>query len=159
MPLVVRTTVTGEDTTERHLLSLGARANNPAPVLEAIAQMMRDRTEERFDAEGPGWTPLAESTKRRKAAEGLDPRILHATLALRRSLTEDDAGGYTVILNNALIFGTSVPYARFHQKGEGLPQRKVLDFDETDERAWSKAIQRWVVEGDAASIAVAGGII
>ena len=103
---------------------------------------------ERFD-EQP-WAPLADSTVESKSAAGLDPRILHATLALRESLTTGADGSFTVVNDNGLWFGTSIDYAKFHQKGTSrMPQRKVIEFNVANRRSFTREIQRYVARGEA----------
>lgn len=146
---VIRFEVSGDEATERHLLRFGERMSDARPAFAAVAEMMRIAERERFDAQGPGWAPLAESTVAQKSSEGLDPRILHATLALRQSLTEPGGENFAHITSQGLHFGSSNPYGGFHQKGTvSLPVRKVLDFDEGHVRAFTRELQRWMVHGD-----------
>lgn len=42
-----------------------------------------------FDKEGPGWTPLKESTLRRRRTQGQGTKILQASGRLRRELTHN----------------------------------------------------------------------
>lgn len=139
---------------QRALLRIGTRAVASAPALEAIATLMIESERQQFETEGGhasgGWAPLAASTIEKKAKEGLDPRILHATLQLQSSLTE--RGNPEMILEVApgfIRFGTTTPHARYHQDGTShVPQRKPIDFREIDRVAWVKILQRWIMRGE-----------
>jgi phage gpG-like protein len=142
----------GEDLVEHRLLGMGMRAEQLSPVLHAIADDLRTLEARLFQGQGFGaWPALKQSTKERKASEGLDPRILHATLALRDSLSKEHAGGFEIVTGDSLHFGTSVPYATFHKTGtRNMPKRDPLIVKETDRRRWTKMIQRFIVEADRA---------
>ncbi len=107
-----------------------------------------------FDSQGGygsgGWQPLADSTVKSKAARGLDPRIMHATLRLRRSLV--DQGGADQLLEvtpSSLAYGTTVEYAKFHQQGGGnLPRRRLVEPPEGDRRQAVRTLQRFFVTGE-----------
>ena len=140
----------GEEIVSRSLLRLAGRAGDLEPAMESIVRQIRDGEERQFDTQGGygsgGWPALAESTKAFKARNNLDPRILHATGELRRSLTSDSAGGFAVTRSDGLDFGTTVPYAKFHQAGgPNLPQRRPAQFPEQDRRQWVKTIQDHVL--------------
>lgn len=60
------------------------------PLSRAVEDVLSDEIEMNFETEssgGVGWPELADSTKIKKAQQDLDPRILHATLALREGAT------------------------------------------------------------------------
>lgn len=63
--------------------------------MERAAMVVSKEIAANFDAEGrPGrWEGLKEGTARKKASEGLDPRILRATGALYDGLTGQGMGG------------------------------------------------------------------
>lgn len=141
--------VRGEKQASRKILRMGRRAGDTRPVLTAVAHKLAEIEEERFDHEGPGWAPLAQSTVAQKAREGLNPGILDATGTLRQSLSSLGAADQLLIIHDGLlVFGTTVPYAGAHQRGTGhVPQRKVIDLQERDKRLVVKTIQRWLIEG------------
>lgn len=147
------TTVYGEDIIIRDLLRFSSRGLHAEPAFYAIGEDMMDEVEANFDTEGAhasgGWAPLAAATVKAKAAQNLDPRILHATLEMRRSLTEHDANNILIARSNELIFGTKDPKAGFHQRGTvDMPQRRPLEFTELAKRGFVKTLQRYIVEGD-----------
>jgi hypothetical protein len=139
----------GDKLVSRELLDLGDRALDARPAFRLIAEDFRHFEEARFDTRGYGtWRPLSPSTIREKARKGLDPRILHATGALRRSLTRRDApDSYVRVFPNFMLFGSSVPYAHYLQTGtRKMPARKPLGFTEAQKVTTLKRLQRWIVE-------------
>jgi phage gpG-like protein len=145
--LAISVEVTGEKKTERHLLGIGARVMDARPVLGAIAEQMRAAEQARFEAEGYGaWPPLKPSTVAYKAAQGLNPMILQATEALRRSLTEKGLDNIEFIGHDELIFGTADPKAIYHQYGTRfMPARPPVHFDEPQIRGFTREIQAYVM--------------
>ncbi len=87
---------------------------------------------------GQRWQPLAESTVRRKG----HPTILIDSGVLRTSITFKTIralpDGFIVDL------GTNVPYARYHQEGRGVPQRKVVEVTEQDRRELTAGFLVWM---------------
>lgn len=139
----------GEQTIARQLIRLNGRIDDLRPAMESIIRQVRAGEERQFDSQGGygsgGWAKLKESTKAFKARNNLDPRILHATGDLRESLTSDKKGGFAITRFDGLDFGTTIPYAEFHQKGKGVPVRRPAQFPESDRRAWVKTIQDHVL--------------
>lgn len=149
--------INGDEAVEHKLLGIAARGTNFEPVLTLIAGQMREAEAKRFDEGQGNWPPLADSTKAYKARHDLDPRILHATEAMRRSFTEESGDHVEMITQDELHFGSSDPKARFHQDGTSrMPQRRVMDFGEGEFRGWTREIQRYLVGADQAAMASAG---
>lgn len=148
----------GETELSREILTLGRRAEDPLPALNAVHEHFLKLEEEQFDTEGAAgadgsWAPLAPSTVARKAAAGLDPRILHATLELRKSLSESSDGNHVYRPTpDGAFMGSAVPYGVFHQSREPrhrLPRRPPVSLSEEDKVEWIKIVQRWLVSGVA----------
>jgi phage gpG-like protein len=143
----------GDKLISRRLDRLAGRSVAARPAFEAIADTLRGYEKRLFDSEGASggrpWEPLAASTVEHKAKAGLDPRILHATHRLRRSLTDKGAAGHLEHATNAsLIFGSYVPYGRYHAHGSGsLPKRRPIQFTENQKRYIMKKLQRYVLTG------------
>lgn len=99
---------------------------------------------ERFDTRGYGeWPALAASTLAQKAAHGfpLDPLIRTGTL--RDSLTNPMQAGTKG--PQQFVWGTSVPYAKYHQDGtDKMPQRKVLEIRTEDRRRLEHEMVSWL---------------
>lgn len=139
----------GDKLISREILDMGDRALDARPAFRLIADDFREFEAERFDAEGNGtWEPLALSTVAEKARRGQDPRILHATLQLRNSLTKKGAKySYSRIFREFILFGTSHPAGGYLQKGtEHMPARKPLGFTEPQKVVVLKRLQRHIVE-------------
>lgn len=144
----------GEQAVARDLLRFGQNATDVRPAMEEIANSLRRSTTRQFDSQGAygsgGWDQLADSTIARKRAAGLDPRILHATRRLRDSLTEEgNDEQISIARHDGLDFGTTVPYAGFHQKGEGVKQRRPVQLPESDRREVVRILQRHLVHTGA----------
>lgn len=145
----------GEEQLSRDLLRFSAHAGNAQPAFHQIAEDMRTQIAEQFATEGGrgsgGWEPLKESTVLTKLSEGLDPHILQATHKLMNSLTGTGGDHIEEISDEHLLFGSSVKYGKFHQKGTSkMPARKPVDFTELDRRGFVRTLQRYFMEGTLA---------
>src|SRR4051794_15389307 len=133
--------VFGDVQVRRKLLRFGDRARDARPAFELMADDLREWEERQFASEGGfasgGWDPLAPSTIAAKAAAPRaaftgsrtktgkfakrvrrNRRILEDTGALRESLTQHgDAEHVELIFPQEFVFGSTVPYAQFHQRG------------------------------------------
>lgn len=144
--------VFGDEQISRELLRFSAHAGNAQPAFHKIAEDMREQIAEQFSTEGDrgsgGWAPLKEATIAAKAAAGLDPHILQATHSLMESLTGRGGDHIEQITDDSLLFGSSIAYGRFHQKGTSrMPARKPVDFTELDRRGFVRTLQRYIMEG------------
>lgn len=107
---------------------------------------------EQFDSEGAAtgqrFHPLSRVYAEYKEVAYPGKPILQASGDLRDSLTDSDAIGAIVRPGpHELIVGTSVPYARFHQRGTGrMPARPPIRLAELQRRRIQKAIQRGLVQ-------------
>lgn len=149
--------VFGDVQFSRELLRVGERAGDLRPVFADLVDDFHSMEREQFDTEGGaasgGWAPLKDTTVERKDAAGLDPRILHATLALRRSLTERSApGSIAKFTSDELTVGTAVrspqgfPYPAAHQNPQkGQTQRRPIEFTPERRIDWVKKIQRHIL--------------
>lgn len=148
--------VYGDTQIDRELLRFDQRGRDMRPALTAIADEFLALENRQFASQGlyasGGWAPLRSATIARKARLGLDPRILHATLRLRRSLTQ--RGGTDAIRKitaDELQVGSKVAYGVHHQHGApraSLPRRRPVELRESDRRNMMKIIQRYLIEGD-----------
>lgn len=146
----------GDVQVSRELLRFTHRVEDASPAFEDIADDLRDIETEQFDSQGGrssgGWKKLKDVTLAAKRAAGLDLRILHATLAMRRSLTEkSDPAHIEKITKDSLTFGSSDPKLPIHQKGSAdgahPPQRRPLELTKLDRNNIVKKLQRFMVEG------------
>jgi phage gpG-like protein len=108
------------------LHKLSGRLERPQLVglIDTLVQAQQDRFAGRA---GARWRKLAASTVREHARHGRGPQPLVLTGRLMRSLTQRGAPGQQITIRpGELRFGTRVWYARFHQKGQGVPRRTVV---------------------------------
>lgn len=149
MPLRFEFEAHGDKLVSREILDMGDRALDARPAFRLIVDDFREFEAARFDSRGEGtWAPDRLSTITAKARSGQDPRVLHATLRLRRSLTKKGAeGSYSRIFPTFMLFGSTVPYAKYLQGGTRfMPPRKPLGFIEAQKVTALKRLQRHVVE-------------
>lgn len=147
--------VYGEKIVARDILRVGEHAQDMRPAWDHIAGQLRDYERDLFDSEGASgpngkWDELADSTKAFKAANNLDPRIMHATLRLRESLTDSASNGDQEYISTPtfMVFGTKVPYGERHQGPGVQDQRRFLAFTELQKRDIVRAAQLWIIRGD-----------
>jgi phage gpG-like protein len=152
MPSSPRTTVEVRGATKAavDLHRLGQRGSDIRLVAEKVRTIYLRSTKRRFETNGAGeWAELAESTKERKLNEGLDPRILRATNELYRSLTSRVAPEQVDKREKtAFRFGTSVPYARFHNYGKGRMDRELIKLTPAERQQVSKLIGAYVAKAE-----------
>jgi phage gpG-like protein len=147
----------GDVQVSRELLRFAGRIEDATPAFEQIANDLRELEAQQFDEQGKrasgGWQQLADSTIDRKLHSS-DPRvrananvILQATGRLKASLTgEWDPDHIEIVQPHQLVFGTTVPYAHYHQLGEGVPRRRELELTETDRRQVVRTLQAYLVD-------------
>lgn len=143
----------GDQLVSRKLLRYADRATNAQPAFESIADTLRGYEKRLFDSGGASggapWDSLAPSTVRAKAAAGLDPRVLRATNALRNSLAlKDDKNHQEIVTENQLVFGSTLPYVAYHQRGRGVPKRRPIQFNENQKKYILKKLQRFLATGE-----------
>jgi phage gpG-like protein len=137
--------VKGEEKAAADLAALGVRAGDIRPLSYKVRTIFRKAEQERFDYSGPGWPPLADSTRERKARQGLDPRAMRAKETLYRSLTSPRASFQVDRRDRTEFeFGTTVPYAHFHETGRGVPARPLIDLTPRQQHDINDAIAAFI---------------
>jgi hypothetical protein len=130
------------------------RATDMTPAFAAIVESFHALEQVRFDQNGPGWAPLADSTismtgSWARSNTNFD-QILRDTGALLASL-EGGVGGYSLMTPFSVEIGTTISYAHWHQTGGTKPgrppQRKIVDLDETAALEWAGILGEWIFEG------------
>lgn len=147
--------VLGDKLVERQLLRMGSNAVNARQPLGEIQEKIRYASERQFATQGRfaggSWRKLKPATVAYKRRHRLDPRIEHATLRLRRSMTSKRGReAIRVVTRDELQYGTRVPYARAQHKGSprtNLPARPLVRLTEFHKRDMVKIIQRHVMSG------------
>lgn len=152
--------VDGAEAVEHDLLGFETRLLNPRPVLARFVDILQRQMAERFAAEGDGdWPPLAPATVERKGSAVIG----RETDAMMEALTTEDAeGALREVMEDELIFGINltnedgVPYPVIFNDGSstGQPPRPLFDTGSLDLRAFSKALQEYIVEGDRSEFGV-----
>jgi phage gpG-like protein len=116
---------------------MGYAAAHAQPAFRTISLLIMEIMDRVFDSEGRrgggSWKLDSVDWLERKMRMGLDPRINHATLALRDSVTVPGAEGQIMeITSNALYFGSDLPYAGVTQ--ENRPFMKFMPQDRAEMR-------------------------
>ena len=106
---------------ERKLNHVAATRANMRQILEGpVADVIFSIEDQIFNSQGRrgggSWAFDSPSWLKRKLANGLDPRIGHATLRLRRAMTIRNAPHQRfVATSQSLKIGTDLPYAESQQ--------------------------------------------
>lgn len=146
--------VSGDVQIARKLQRFGDHVEDMSPAFEKMHESFLDIERRQFDTQGGsgpgGWQPIKPQTLRHKLAKGLDPRILHATLRLRRSLTNKTSQDHvTEIAPQEFFTGSSVPYVGVHQNPKPTNTRAIrrrpVDLTESQRRAWVRIAQAHLV--------------
>jgi phage virion morphogenesis protein len=121
--------------------------------MSQIADYLMQITATQFDSQGRrgggSWRRLTPEYQKRKAREGKDPRILHATGVLRKSVTKRRARGQILVINkDSLQFGSNIEYAAVHQRGggRGIPARPYLKILPRDRTAIADILGGYIME-------------
>jgi phage gpG-like protein len=119
-------------------------------VASGLARMA-ERTQRSRIARGNlgGVKRLAPATLARKRRQHLSTRpLVGKTGDLLNSVSQRGHARQVLrIENDELTFGTSVYYARFHQFGEGVPRRRVLNVTPKDRVPIARQIREFLIGG------------
>lgn len=123
------------------------KLENLIPLWERFEVELSAIEQERFDTRGYGeWPALSASTLAQKAAHGfpLDPLIRSRDLIDSLTSFGHDQSASTKGPQQ-FTWGTSVPYAAYHQDGtDKMPQRKVLEIRTEDRRRLEGVMVGWL---------------
>lgn len=142
--------------------AMAERADDMSPVFEVIVDKIMQRNRRGFESRGATtgkyWAPLRNNTIASKRAHSfLHPDSpLRATDDLMRSLSEPGAPGQILEINDSdFTFGTTIPYADFHQTGfthhktgRHVPARPPMTIAKKHMQEYIKDIRDWVFEGE-----------
>jgi phage gpG-like protein len=160
-------TVAGEVQMDREIEAIGEHLATIDHALKDIARDLNKETKQQFSTQGAhasgGWPALEESYRKRKQRmvetgkmiNGRPARymqILRLTDRLRLSLVnKSDPEHVETIRGHALEWGTSVPYARFHQNpGHGpraMKRRRFLELSEKKRQEYARALLTYIKLG------------
>lgn len=137
----------GEKQFSRELLRVARNAGDMRPAFDQVHDLVLETEERQFSGQGAfsgGWRPLAAATLAYKARKGLDMRILHATLRLRKSLTQRGHEDHVYkATGDEMFVGSRVPYGVHHQFGtKNMPQRRPVQFTPSTRSDIVKILQR-----------------
>lgn len=121
----------GEEEALSRLHHLASNTEHAEPMFEDVFKIVLEAEQFRWKKNGGGgkqrWNPLADKTIAKKRREGRDNGILRSTGALEKSLTVAGGTGQIKKIDRyALIVGTSLRYAYYHQNGKEHYHREVL---------------------------------
>lgn len=136
------------------LSRIGERSSNLRQPLTEILASMRFWMGKTFKTEGaypgPRWKSLEDVYAARKSRQFGGRTILRRSDKLYKSLTRRTAGSVGRVGKNRLEYGTTIPYAVFHQDGtRKMPMRPPLRFIERDVRRWIRILQIWAFPKEA----------
>lgn len=120
------------------LQALLSKLRDLTPAWRNLLVYLRGATRQTFESLGgrigEGWQPLSTPYAQFKAVKWPGQPILRASDAMFRSLTVDGAdGSVSDVTPQLLQYGTTTPYARYHQEGTPrMPKRKFLAVTEAD---------------------------
>lgn len=138
--------------THRALMAVSRRGADARPAWPMVLDMLQGQAQRRFTTEGrdAGWEPVAGTTVARDVRTNRDPRLMRTTGKLERALTADRArGGVRRRGKTQLRFGTSLPYAVFHQEGRGVPKRILVEMDAMTQARAARMLERYMAHGEA----------
>lgn len=117
-------------------------------VAPSILTALRSIVADQFASQGRGlWRPLSKRYAAQKARKYPGKTILRRTDRMYDSLVKRTASSIVSINKNELTYGTSVPYASFHQAGtKKMPARKIIALTEADNDRIVKAVQARLVK-------------
>ncbi len=123
------------------------------PLDRSVRQVMIPGIQDSFDQEGPGWEPLADSTRRIKQKLGLNRGILRRTGALERSATRLARWNITSYM---AYFGALPPNVRYGYPLDSgfinarthtfVPAREFIKFDSDQRELVADIFDSWVDE-------------
>jgi hypothetical protein len=136
------------------LTAMRERAKDVTPAWQAIIDWFAEQNAAQFATEGQRyrarWAPLAPSTLEEKRRLGYPADTLVRTRRLRTSLTVRPLG-IEHVTPTEMAAGTTVRYARFHQRGtRHMPQRKLISAAQIRrEQVVTTTVANWIIKGEA----------
>lgn len=130
-------TIQGDKRVAAKFNAMRYAALNTRPAMELVAARLMQIEEDIFDTEGlhsgKRWSPISDEWWDRKYHSGLDTRILHATRALRDSMSIPEARDQILIIGNRTVtLGSDLEYAG--KQNRQRPFNKLTKLDRTSLR-------------------------
>jgi len=130
--------VDGLDSLAKRLAAMTTAAENLTPAWREIVKVLERMVDVNFTTEGSfsraPWPPLSPRYAEWKARHYPGRRMLRRTDELYESLVRRGKGHVEIITPTALVWGTRVPYAIYHQRGTGAARtrgRKMVQLKNT----------------------------
>lgn len=132
---------------------MGFAAVAARPAMETVAEMMMRIFGTVFESQGRrgggSWKQDSVKWLLEKQRNGLDPRIGHATLALRRSLSEPGAEHQILEITDTRVhLSTDLPYAGTEQR-----HRPFIKFTQRDKFAMRRVVRDYLIAAFKAPVA------
>ena len=134
------------------LAELGERGSDIRRVSEKIRAIYRQSNARRFGSSGLGsWPALADSTVERKQAGGYPAQTLVRSGDLERALTASRASDQIDRRDpTEFHFGTTLPYAGYHDTGSGgEKKRELVELTASEREQVSNLISAYVARAEA----------
>lgn len=144
-------TIRGDRRVAQLLSEMADRTRGVYFAWPSVGDVIADALDKQFEAEGAHfysrkWAPLKPEYLAWKVKAGLDPRRLHATGAMRASLTSRPMS-LEQYFGARAVFGTRDRKAAFHQNGTRfMPRRQIIRVTEDLADDVSSALARWIFD-------------
>lgn len=156
MPVRILFEVSGEEQFNRVFERVGDNLNDLTPIADDIRDAFWDIEKEQFQSGGAKgasgkWKPLSPAYEIQKINRygtfAVIAGVLRATDAMYESMTGMTPDTVYQKSRDQIVIGTRLARAKYHQDGGGrLPQRKVIDFSDSQRRDLTKQTQRSLVK-------------
>lgn len=149
MPLTLTFEFYGDEQVTRTLEAISDRITNSREAFDTMGDRLEAAEIRQFDSEGGygsgGWPALSPAYAAWKAKHYPGAPILVRTGALREDLTQRPFS-IDVVEDRMALFGSAVPYGRFHQGGtDQMPRRRPIELPNSEREEWAKVMQRWIM--------------
>lgn len=123
---VFKIRIDGGSELNKLLIQLEGRGASLDRVLPIVAELLVSAVDDVFNAEGPGWQPLAAATLAMRRRNGRGAKILQDTGMAARSIGPNWADNYAEAV-------AGVDYLIYHNGEYGLPRRWPFDLGPFEE--------------------------
>lgn len=142
MPVSAKMTVNGINPLRSELEGRAVRATNMRPAFKEVIVAMTNHERRIFETKGASIQRVWEPRKYKYPWP-----LMRKTNKLYRSLTNKTKAGGAIRVANAhfMEFGTSVPYAKYHQTGtERMGKHMVMRWPLTEVRKYNRIMQDYL---------------
>jgi phage gpG-like protein len=147
---VVNVTIKGGQNAQKRMLAISNRLKDLTGGFEAIHVDYLDTMMEVFSSEGKPrkWDRLSEPYGSIKSSILPNAKILEVSGRLRDSFGENGSQGQVKEINPlSAKFGSSIPYAIYHQYGTSkMPSRPPIQKSNDNASRWNKIMTKWIRE-------------